>query len=86
MSELKKSELKISDEKLKDVNGGFRETDGIAAGYVIECPVCHNKDKDKFEKWIDLTKGEMYRCKVCGEEFSYNQKGTMTNPTEINLA
>ncbi|MCR5603396.1 MAG: hypothetical protein K6G27_06810 [Lachnospiraceae bacterium] len=86
MSELKNKGTKIADEKLKDVNGGFRETDGIAAGCTIECPRCHNTDKDKFEKWIDLTKGEMYRCKVCGEEFSYNQKGSMINPNEINLA
>ena len=83
MSELNN---RINDELLKGVSGGFKETEGNAAGLYISCPKCGYSDRDNFEKWIDLTKGEMYRCKHCGAEFSYDQSGSMTNSNEINLA
>ena len=83
MSELNNA---ISDDQLKGVSGGFKETEGNAAGLYISCPHCGASDRSNFDKWIDLTKGEMYRCRNCGTEFSYDQSGGMTNNSEINLA
>ena len=77
----------INDDLLQNVSGGFEETDGIAAGFNIECPNCHNKNKARFEKWIDLSKpGEWYRCLDCLTVFSVNGQGSVNNNGEINLS
>lgn len=70
---------KVSDDELKDVAGGFIETEGYAAGHEIQCPFCGADTKSSFITYIasDDLKLDGYQCLKpgCGCVFGVDRWG-----------
>ena len=70
------SPVKLSDEQIQKVSGGFVETVGYAAGHTIICPYCGNQYEPNFSYWLaDEDAQNGYTCNVCGANFWVDQGG-----------
>ncbi len=71
--------LKVSDEEMEKVAGGYLERNGYAWGYNISCPRCRRSEESNFETWIyDDVRGEDgFRCRNCGYTFTVDYYGNM---------
>ena len=68
--------VKLSDEQIRKVSGGFVETVGYAAGHTIICPYCGNQYEPNFCYWlVDDDAQNGYTCNVCGASFWVDQGG-----------
>ena len=45
--------VKLSDDQIRKVSGGFAEYEGYAAGHVIICPNCGNEYEPNFVWWME---------------------------------
>ena len=70
------SPVKLSDEQIQKVSGGFVETVGYAAGHTIICPYCGNQYEPNFCCWLEVAGAQNgYTCNVCGASFWVDQGG-----------
>lgn len=68
--------VKLSDDQIQKVSGGFVETVGYAAGHTIACPYCGNQYEPNFSYWLeDAGAQNGYTCNVCGANFWVDQGG-----------
>ncbi len=66
-----KTGIRLSDNELQGVNGGYIETFGFASGSDVSCPKCHFSNKDNFKVVLNLDKGTNdYECLHCHYKFS----------------
>ena len=63
-------DMKISDDELESINGGFKETASLPTkGMNIKCPICGNS-KSFGNALFDQKVGSVeYHCNECGQDF-----------------
>ncbi len=86
LSSLKKSgtalkKRALTDDQLDGVTGGYWEQLGYAAGYWIECPICHRSAVTDFNTWADPEVcADFFTC-ACGYVFAVDQNGFLYGST-----
>jgi len=68
--------VKLSDEAIQKVSGGFVEHEGYAASHTIICPYCGNSYEPNFCWWEESELEQNgYTCQVCGASFWVDEGG-----------
>ena len=78
--------MKITDEELESVNGGFKETASLPTkGMNIKCPVCGNS-KNFGNALFDQKVGSVeYHCNDCGQDFVCYERQVILKNNWIGL-
>lgn len=68
--------IKLRDDEIEKVSGGFVEHEGYAVGHTIACPYCGNQYEPNFCWWMEAgTNQNGYTCQVCGADFWVDEYG-----------
>jgi DNA-directed RNA polymerase subunit RPC12/RpoP len=68
--------VKLNDNEIEKVSGGFVEHEGYANGHTIACPYCGNQYEGNFSWWLeDGVCQNGYTCQVCGASFWVDEGG-----------
>ena len=71
-----KTRIRLADDQLDDVAGGFVEYAGYAKNQLIECPRCHKEAESDFVWWEEKAfQQNGYSCRACGFQFWVNGAG-----------
>ena len=73
---LAEAPVKLSNDQIQKVSGGFVETEGYAVGHTIVCPYCGNQYEPNFTWWMECDGTQNgYTCSVCGASFWVDDTG-----------